>query len=86
VVTPNLIEVLLHCYVSPEPHPRIHAPAVREALDWLHDRDLVYAKSDRYATTVRGEAWIEMLLATPLPSMAWIDASGAVIRVIKELD
>ena len=34
--TPNDIEVLLHCHTSPEPHPRLHAPAVREAIEmWL---------------------------------------------------
>lgn len=32
-MSPNDIEVLIHCFGSREPHPRLTAPAVRDALD-----------------------------------------------------
>jgi hypothetical protein len=82
-VTPNLIEVMIHCYVSPEPHPRYDTPAVSGAIRILLEHSLVQPKvgcANVFMATSRGTAWIEMLLATPLPHLAWVDASGRVIR------
>ena len=54
-MTPNDIEVLLHCHVSPRVHPRADAPAVREALRRLEDNMLIEKREhDYYHTTSRG--------------------------------
>ena len=35
------IEVLIHCHVSPIPHPRRHAPAVRDALGMFQTCEMI---------------------------------------------
>lgn len=76
--TPNLLEVLLHYHVSPDPHPRIDAPAVQGAIDaMLHEGILQsdLSRDSQYALTERGEVWLKMLLDTPLPIRleVWVD-------------
>lgn len=74
--SPLEIELLFHCYVSPERFPRIGAPAVVEALlrfkvDGIlqnrgPDTDLLFE------VTEKGKAWIEMILSTPYPVSVWM--------------
>ena len=45
-MTPSDIEVLLHYHCSPEPHPRIDAPAVREVTKRFL-KDGIIKKADR---------------------------------------
>lgn len=91
-MTPNDIEVLIHCHVSLTPHPRRHYPAVRESLEMftkhgfiepIKPGDFGFEKVDKeaYRTTDRGRAWIAMLCATPWPEQAWVDARGEVIEI-----
>lgn len=72
---PNDIEVLLHCHTTPGPHPRMHAPAVAEAINALLRHKLI-APADRedpyYVTTRRGAAFIEALCNTKLPVAVWV--------------
>ena len=81
-MTPNDIEILIHCYVCPRPHPRISAPAVVEALNEFVFLGLVERDShNTYHTTDRGKAYMEMLCTLPLPVQKWVDQSGKVINI-----
>ncbi|MFA7291889.1 MAG: hypothetical protein WC023_06530 [Rhodocyclaceae bacterium] len=82
-MSPSDIEVLLHCYYSPEPHERLEAPAVRDAIDRFLAAGLIAPNADAERTwrvTKRGEAHVRQLCALPLPEPAWVDAHGEVIR------
>lgn len=74
-MTPSEIEILLHCHVSPEPHPREHAPAVREALNMfkiLGAIEIDYTNGG-HQTTEKGKKWVEMLCDTPEPVARFVD-------------
>jgi hypothetical protein len=86
-VTPNDIEILLHCHCCPEPHPRARASAVSESLEMLlleglvqpYDSEHGRIAAGTFITTDRGRAHVEQLCNLPFPERAWIDASGKVI-------
>ena len=77
-MTPNDIEVLIHCYVSAAPHPRGEAPAVQEAYRDLRANGLIEqdVQLSHYHTTDRGEAHVKLLCATPWPTQIWVDHNG----------
>ena len=72
-MTPNDIEVLLHCHVSPQPHPRNNAPAVQAAIACFMRDELIEPIVDCpqregqeiYITTAKGKALVAKLCATP---------------------
>lgn len=77
MTTPNDIDILIHYHVSASPHPRINAPAVQETLKrYVADGILVAKEGNYYDTTVRGKAWVEMILKTPYPRLVWVDDKG----------
>ena len=83
-MTPNDLEILIHCHVSPTPHPRIDAPAVVQALDDLVECDLIIKHKGCdgvYSTTDRGKAHIEVLCNMSLPEKKWIDPFGRIIKI-----
>lgn len=54
-MTPNDIEILIHCHVCPEPHPRKDAPAVDESLKSLERNGLIEQRlGDGYHTKIEG--------------------------------
>lgn len=73
-MTPNDIEVLLHCHTSPMPHPRYESPAVKQALNKFLAEDLI-ADADGshmvFTTTEKGAFHIKQLCALPLPVQQW---------------
>lgn len=75
--TPAVIEVMLHCYYSPEPVPRREAPAVAEAIRRLGRQALIETSDNEetYHATERGSVWVEMLCTTPFPVAvtSWVD-------------
>ena len=79
-MTPNDIEILIHCHVSPSDHPRMRAPAVKETYAVFEESGMI-EKTDGgyYRTTERGRAHVEVLCSTPWPTQAWIDQNGNVI-------
>ena len=80
-MTPNDIEVLIHCHVSPTRHPRSDAPAVINALAVLEKYELIVRDEfGIYSTTTRGAAHIRQLCETQWPSLAWVDSQGRVIE------
>jgi hypothetical protein len=79
--TPNNIEVLLHYYYSPDPHPQHTALAVEEAITVLLGYGCLQPENTPrvYKVTPLGAAWIQLLCATPIPRVAYVDAAGKVI-------
>lgn len=83
-MTPNDIEVLIHCHISPSPHPRIGMSAVAGAIKMLKHNGLIRNESGMddmvcWRTTERGKAFLQVLCDTPLPTQAWVDQDGDVI-------
>lgn len=75
--TPNVIEVLLHCHVCPEPHPRWEAPAVQEALRFLAREGAIHSVEVRtYITTDLGAAWVKALCNVEKPRLVYVDTNG----------
>ena len=79
-MTPNDIEILIHYHVSPEPHPRITAPAVESATLMLEENGLIQRIDGIYRTTERGRAHVEQLCNLDFPRAAWVGANGEVLR------
>ncbi len=91
-MTPLEIEILIHCHVTPAPHPRADALAVREALESFMLNGIIERidepilgkviayKPPYYKTRGRGRALVTLLCNTPLPSQAWVDKDGKVIE------
>jgi hypothetical protein len=74
--SPSNIEVMLHCYYSPEPHPRRQAPAVQQAYRHFLEEGLIVPDGEgHFKTTPKGSAWVEMICATPYPVKqdVWFD-------------
>ncbi len=81
-MTPNDIEVLIHCHVCPAPHPRAEAPAVTQTLRSLEVNGLIAQREGGgYRTTKRGQAHIEQLCTMPWPIAAWVNTKGEVIEI-----
>ena len=78
-MTPNDLEVLIHCHVCPEPHPRAHAPAVQDTINTFLAHGILEAKGNSYITTERGDALMRLLCNTEMPQQAWVDKDGNVI-------
>lgn len=89
--SPCNIEVLLHCYCSPEAHPREDAPAVKLSYRLLEKCGLIEGQvfkvdddvstRNKYKTTERGRAHVKQLCTLPLPSSAWVNENGKLIEL-----
>jgi len=75
-MTLNEIEVLLHCHISNNVHPRISASAVSGAIEYFLKLKVIRPTTQLnvYNTTERGEAWIKVLCKTPIPRIAYLDS------------
>ena len=67
--SPNVLEVLLHCHTSPETHLRQETRAVKEALDYLLDLEMIQRYDRTFTTSEKGKFFIEHLLKVPFPVM-----------------
>lgn len=76
-MTPSDIEVLLHCHIAAQAHPRSEAPAVKDAIEWFLWHNIIQktARHGCYTTTLKGQKLVQMLCDTPLPvrSEGWLD-------------
>jgi hypothetical protein len=74
--TPSNLELLLHCHYSPEPHPRLRAPAIQEGLQHLLTHRMIERNHQQpgevYTTTQKGYAYINFLMTVPFPEQHWI--------------
>jgi len=82
IETPNNIDVLIHYHCSPEPHPRVDAPAIVGAIEDLTSVGALEVREGKLRTTKMGEAWLKALCKVPPPRQAWVDAHGNVLIVI----
>ncbi len=70
-LSPCDINVLLHCHVSPEPHPAAGAPAVKESYDMFKKSGLIVRNNNAWVTTAKGDAFVAALCRTPEPVAIW---------------
>lgn len=81
-MTPNDIEVLIHCYCRTGVHPRIDAPAVEECIkDFLSNELIEKVADNEYRTTLRGVSHITQLCDLKLPILKWTNEQGEIIQV-----
>lgn len=82
MLTPNDIDVLIHCRTTPEPHPYLHTPAGQESHRKLERNGVIYfdTKAGWFRTTAKGDAHVRQICALPFPTTAFIDAAGNVIK------
>lgn len=83
-MTPNDIEILIHCHVCPSVHPRISAPAVNESITQFCIEGILAVDDEKlgtFKTTDKGAALMRSLCDTPYPKQAWIDQTGKIIEV-----
>jgi len=81
-MSPNDLEILIHCYCHPEPHPRINAQAVQETLTRFLEDGIIKGlgpNSDLFVTTHKGAAWLQAILKTPYPRQVWVDVNNNII-------
>jgi hypothetical protein len=80
IYSPNNIEVLLHYYRTLHPHPRIDAPAVKEATDMLFEHGCITPEdTGGYTTTAKGAAWVQALCNVECPREAYVDQNGNIL-------
>jgi len=85
IMTPHDIEVLIHCHVSPAPHPRLGTTGVNSAIQSLLSNGLIERHiPDVYTTTNRGKAHIAQLCSTAWPTEEWVSESGNIIDYMGE--
>jgi len=83
-MTPNAIEILLHCHVCQLPHPRRDAPAVANEIQSFLANGLIEddpRSPGGYRTTERGRLHVQQLCCMPWPKQAWIGADGKVLEL-----
>jgi len=79
MITPFIIELLLHFHTSPEPHPHQSSPAAEEAIRYLLGNQTIHPHPNNagvYSTTELGEAWVALLCTTPPPRLVYVDQHG----------
>ena len=82
IFSPSNIELLLHYYSNPAPHPRADAPAIIDGTgDFLHAGAVWYdAITARYRTTKKGDAWVKALCNVECPREVYIDQLGNILE------
>jgi len=81
-MSPNDIEVLLHCYYCTQEHPRFDAPAVKGAITMMVNEGLIYNEGKNiYTTTKKGEAHIKQLCNLPFPREGFLGFDGHEIEI-----
>ena len=78
IKSPSNLELLLHCYTSPERHPRGDAPAIQEGLRYLQIFGMIEPYDRTYKTTEKGEFYIKHILEIPFPEAVFVIPSQKV--------
>lgn len=79
------IQTVFHYYCSPEPHPREKDPAILMIIDEMIDRgifstvEVKKSGASDYAITELGNAWVQLILSTPIPSYCYMDPRTSTI-------
>lgn len=74
--SPSNLELLLHCYYSPEPHPRSDAPAIIEGKAYLAEHDMIEMRDGIWRATDKGAAFVQHLMTIPFPEVRWVIPSA----------
>lgn len=83
-MTPNAIEILLHCHVCPLPHPRIDDPEVQGEIQSLLANHLIEEKLGSpggFRTTLRGRLHVQQLCNTSWPVSVFMGSDGKVMEL-----
>jgi hypothetical protein len=89
MMSPNDIEVLLHCHCTLVPHPRSDAPVIIQAITYFRKvgaielvemEDPTEFEFDVFATTRLGAAWVQAICNTPMPTTVFVGADGKEIK------
>ena len=83
MLTPVEIEELIYCYASAEAPS--NAPARVSARTRFIKMGVICPRNNTesdnpFMLTTLGKAWLKAIVATPLPTIAFIDAQGKVIE------
>lgn len=84
-LSPVAVEVLLHYYYCPNEHEKMDASAYKDAATFFlkvgafRRATLDDMQDGSFRTTPLGNAWVEAILRTPLPSMVFADSHNNVI-------
>lgn len=74
-MSPCDIEILLHYWCYPVPHPRADAPAVQESIQRFIDAG-IFVRCDHAASGINGteacRVLVEALCAVPFPVQRWV--------------
>lgn len=65
--SPSNLELLIHCHVSPEKHPRGDAPAIQEGLRYLEIHGMIERYDRTFTTTPKGKFYLNHLMGIPFP-------------------
>lgn len=79
MLTPNDLEVLLHCHTIPAVHPRVDASGVQKTINRFLDKGIIAPKEEYYCTTEKGAAWVKIILQVPCPIQVWVDRDNNII-------
>ena len=69
-MTPNDIDVLMHCYTTPGKHDRFDTPAVKESIEMLLHLGAIRPcteYTDAYRVTEMGKKWAISICNVPPP-------------------
>lgn len=86
LVNPATVALLIHCHCSAEPPPRPDSQTTREGIKYLMAAGAIGVCPGvkggdviTYETTPLGSAWVALLVATPKPTVAFVDRDGKLI-------
>ena len=86
IMSPMMMQLLLHVHTTPEPFPYPHTKTLRNMTHQLvvagaieADKATNDCPTSGYRTTPLGMAWIKVILRTPVPKVAYLDAKGDVV-------
>ena len=72
-ISPTGLKVLLHLFTVSSPYPQNRETWFDNLMTQWTEDGIVRAKGDTYELTHKGCAWMEMILATPMPVERWCD-------------
>ncbi len=80
-MSPFTLELLLHCYYSPAPFPRIGVPAAKSSVRELLLNDLIHPEQNgAHTVTEKGLAHVNQILDLPYPTRKWVGYNNKVIN------
>lgn len=72
----GLLELLLYIYTTPVPHEESDHPSIIHNTNALLEIKAIEPDAETaslYRTTPLGRAWVEMICATPMPVLRYVD-------------